>query len=146
VEAEARRDEGLRDDAEVLRDEAVALRGDAVALRGDAERDAAAVLRRGLEAADFFADDAAGLRVEDVDDLRVVAPLREERPELDLGWGMGFLPLIRVYVREATARRSGDQQLEQRLLCVTPVLGLIPDALALAVEDLGGDLLTRMCR
>ncbi len=34
-----------------------------------------------------------------------------------------------------------NQQLEQRLLRVAAVLGLVPDALARAVEDLGGDLL-----
>ncbi len=34
--------------------------------------------------------------------------------------------------------RGREQQLEQRLLRVAAVLGLIPDALARAVEDLGG--------
>ena len=39
-----------------------------------------------------------------------------------------------------------DEQLEQRLLRVAAVLGLVPDALARAVEDLGGDLLARRAR
>ena len=37
-----------------------------------------------------------------------------------------------------------NEQLEQRLLRVAAVLGLVPDALALAVEDLLGDLLARV--
>ena len=37
-----------------------------------------------------------------------------------------------------------EQPFQQRLLGVTSVLGLIPDALALPVEDLGGDLLARV--
>src|SRR5215218_3408369 len=48
-----------------------------------------------------------------------------------------------------SASRHGscaDQQLHQRLLGVQPVLGLVPDRRAVAVEDLGGDLLARMGR
>src|SRR4051794_13278159 len=53
--------------------------------------------------------------------------------------------------RAAPARRvrSGvarDQQLEQRLLRVTAILRLVPDALASAVEDVRRDLLARMRR
>src|SRR5690348_6841711 len=39
---------------------------------------------------------------------------------------------------------AGDEQLEQRLLSMAPVLRLVPDALARAVEDLLGDLLARV--
>ena len=39
-----------------------------------------------------------------------------------------------------------QQELEQRLLGVAAVLGLVPDALALAVEHLGGDLLAGVGR
>src|SRR6476620_2081384 len=35
----------------------------------------------------------------------------------------------------------GEQHLQQRLLRVQPVLGLVPDGGVLAVEDVGGDLL-----
>ena len=42
---------------------------------------------------------------------------------------------------DAHARRHARQQLQQRLLRVAAVLGLIPDALARAVQHLGGDLL-----
>ena len=40
--------------------------------------------------------------------------------------------------------QRGDEQLEQRLLRVAAVLGLLPDALALAIQDLGRDLLAGM--
>ena len=48
--------------------------------------------------------------------------------------------------RRVHARRASTQQLEQRLLRVAAVLGLVPDALARAVEDLGGDLLAGVRR
>src|SRR3954451_24814992 len=40
----------------------------------------------------------------------------------------------------------GDQHLQQRLLRVQAVLGLVPDGGAAAVEDLGADLLARVGR
>src|SRR5215212_8015936 len=43
-----------------------------------------------------------------------------------------------------TLRLRGNQPVEQRLLGVPAVLRLVPDPLAVAVEDLGGDLLTGM--
>ena len=50
--------------------------------------------------------------------------------------------------RVVRATRCGclprDEQLEQRLLRVPAVLGLVPDALALAVEHRRGDLLARV--
>ena len=43
-------------------------------------------------------------------------------------------------------RSAGDQHLEQCLLGMPAVLGLIPDALSRSVEDLVGDLVARMGR
>src|SRR5438477_12596480 len=46
----------------------------------------------------------------------------------------------------STLPRSAEQELQQRLLRVQPVLGLIPDRRALAVQDPGADLLAGMGR
>jgi hypothetical protein len=113
VEPEARRAAGLRDDADALRDEAAVLRGDAAVLRDedafvDFRADDAAGLRV-EDVADLRVEDAVDLRADDGDALRVVRRLLEERPALDLGWGMksSYLPLVRVDGREATARAPG---------------------------------------
>ena len=42
--------------------------------------------------------------------------------------------------------RRGNEQLEQRLLGVAAVLGLVPDALAIAVKHVLRDLLARVHR
>src|SRR5438874_12094747 len=46
----------------------------------------------------------------------------------------------------STLPRSAEQELQQRLLRVQPVLGLVPDRRALAVQDPGADLLAGMGR
>src|ERR1700754_2971079 len=54
-------------------------------------------------------------------------------------------PRIGGAIGPAPATASAvHEPLEQRLLRVAAVLGLLPDALPVAVEDLGGDLLARM--
>src|SRR3954454_8390001 len=70
--------------------------------------------------------------------------LRDREPEEELflrldwrGCGMSARTLL-------DRPRRTDEQLEQRLLGVTAVLGLVPDALALPVEHGLGDLLARV--
>src|SRR6516165_8121278 len=64
--------------------------------------------------------------------------------ELDAGV-VGNSPSGRLLVRLLDVPAYGvDQRLEQRFLSVPPVLGLIPDSLALPVEELFGDLLAGM--
>src|SRR4051794_32385801 len=48
---------------------------------------------------------------------------------------------MRSRFMRGTLARSGDQELQQRLLSMQPVLGLVPDRGAVAVEHVGADLL-----
>src|SRR4051794_14851308 len=96
-----------------------------------------ACLRLPVEAAFERADRVAGLR------LRGLA----ERPDDDFGAGISASPRLALGRAYRTANGlPTDKQLQQCLLRVTAIFGLIPDALAGPVQQLLRDLLAGMSR
>ncbi len=118
---------------------------------GSSDLDRARLGVRALALRDDGADPVARDRVADEDDVAVES--RDARAAV----GEGVDAQVELVAARGAGRggRGGHQAqdrsrdrlqepLEQRLLRVPAVLGLVPDALARAVEHLGGDLLARV--
>src|SRR4051812_17078594 len=89
-------------------------------------------------------DDAAPPELVAVWDAELLLSLLDP-PQPATASSAAMLRMSNRFIRcSLTSRRN--QKLQQRLLCVKPVLGLIPDRGTLAIEDFGGDLLARVRR